>query len=214
MRPENKEEAPHSLFSQLKRLSFILRSRSCASPGDGWKLKGLHLADLPSQNTGRSSQSMAMTNPSETQANRRLQAPIRLPSHCTIPLILSEWSPFPGSQFPVVSVISRGSCFSCIPHSCKAQPSSPQNRCSWPRCSLLHARSAALRHYWQLGLGHSVVGTILCAVGCLGAPLVPVPWMSVASPRNTHTSHANQSCPQALPKAPGGQDHSAWEPPC
>ena len=153
---------------------------------------------------------MAMTNPSETQANRWLQAPIRLPSHCTIPLILSEWSPFPGSQFPVVSVISRGSCFSHIPHSCKAQPSSPQNSCSWPRCSLLHARSAALRHYWQLGLGHSVVGTMLCAVGCLAAPLVPVPWMSVASPPNTHTSHANQSCPQALPKAPGGQDHSAW----
>lgn len=128
---------------------------------------------------------MAMTNPSETQANRWLQAPIRLPSHCTIPLILSEWSPFPGSEFPVLSIISCGSCFSHIPYSCKTQPSSPQNSCSWPRYSLLHARSAALRHYLQLGLGHSVMATILCAVGCLAAPLVPAPWMSVASPPPT-----------------------------
>lgn len=29
------------------------------------------------------------------------------------------------------------------------------------------------------------MGTILCAVGCLAAPLVPVHWMSVASPKHT-----------------------------
>lgn len=110
------------------------------------------------------------------------------------PLILSEWSPFPGSELPVLCIISCGSCFSYIPHSCKTQPSSPQNSCSWPRHSLLHARSAALRHCSQLGLGQSVVGTILCAVGCLAAPLVPAHWMSVASP---HT-HTHQSCQSKL----------------
>lgn len=118
---------------------------------------------------------------------------------------------FPGSELPVLCIISCGSCFSYIP--IPARPSPPQKAVLGPGIHFFmpDQQPSGTVDSWA----GSVCGgdhPVCCRLS--SGSLVPAHWMSVASPPHTLTSHANQSCLQALPKAPGRQDHSAWEPLC